>query len=253
MKAEEKEIKEKYNIAAEYYHDLRTKTYPTGWFYNEMLEMPATFELMNNIKGKRILDFGCGTGIYSKKMTEMGAKVKGFDISQEMLKIAKRENPKLELRLGSGYKIPFNEKFDIVVAPLVLEHLEDWDRVFKQIKRVLKKEGHFIFSTDNPVVEVTTKTRKKEIMVRKFENYFAERKNYSHWGNIINKKEIKDLMMPSYHKTYESIIKIILDNNFEIVGYKDCFPLRKAKKYFPEKYSFASQIPTFCVWKVKLK
>ena len=85
---EEKRAKESYDFMAEYYHDVRTRRNPKGWFYNELLEMPATLELLGNIKGKKILDFGCGTGIYAKILTKKNAKVKGFDISPKMLEIA---------------------------------------------------------------------------------------------------------------------------------------------------------------------
>src|SRR3989344_6168312 len=138
MKQEEKEAKKNYDLSAEVYHNLRTKENPQGWFYNELLEMPSTLELLGNIKGKKILDFGCGTGIYAKLLTKKGAIVKGFDLSPAMLKIAKEENPKLNLILGSGYNIPFNEKFDIVVASLVVHYLKDWDKMLKEVKRVLK-------------------------------------------------------------------------------------------------------------------
>ena len=53
MKSDEKEANEKYNLIAEGYHFLRTKKYPSGWFYNELLEMPAVFELLGNVKGKK--------------------------------------------------------------------------------------------------------------------------------------------------------------------------------------------------------
>jgi len=96
----EKEVSKNYDILAESYHEMRTKKYPQGWFYNEMLEMPATLELLGNVKGKKILDFGCGTGIYAKILTKKRAKVKGFDISREMIKIAKQENPNLDLRVS---------------------------------------------------------------------------------------------------------------------------------------------------------
>jgi len=253
MKPDEKEARRKYSVVAKHYHNWRTKVHPEGWFYNEMLEMPATFELLGNLKGKKVLDFGCGTGIYAKEMTARRAKVKGFDISPEMLELAKKVNPKLDLRLGSGYKIPFKEKFDIVVASLVIEHFKDWDKVFGQVKSVLKKGGVFIFSMDNPVIEATSKTTKKRAMVRKFEDYFAEKKTYGRWSNILHKNEVKNVMMPSYHKTYETIIKTILKQGFEIVDYKDCFPLKKAKKLFPRRYRFASRIPYFCVWKIAKK
>lgn len=116
MKKEEKEAKRRYDLIAEYYHYYRTMLNLKGWMYNEHLEMPATFELLGNLKSKKVLDIGCGTGIYARKMNKMGAKVKGFDLSSSMLAIARRENPKLDLREGSFYKIPFKERFDIAVA-----------------------------------------------------------------------------------------------------------------------------------------
>lgn len=244
MNESEKKVIKKYDEVAEEYH--KTRTTGKSNFYNTYLEMPSTLKLLGKIKGKKILDFGCGTGIYAKLLTKKGAIVKGFDISPNMVEIAKRENPKLDLRLGSGNKIPFNEKFDIVLAPLVLNYLEDWNKVFKQIKKLLTKEGVFIFSMRNPVIESFEKPKEKkgDIINLKIKNYFFEEKFYTHW---------KKIEMPSYHKTYETIIKIILNNGFELIGYKDCFPLKKSKKLFPEEYETFSKVPFFCVWKVKSK
>ena len=177
MESDEREAIKKYSIVGEHYHNLRTKIHPKGWIYNEFLEMPATFELLGNLKGKKVLDIGCGAGIYAKIMTQKGARVKGFDITPKMLEIAKRENPNLDLRKGSFSKIPFKEKFDIVIAPLVIDYVENWDNGFKEVRRVLKKDGYFIFSVGNPVFEITVKTDKKKKFVRKFEDYFKENKN----------------------------------------------------------------------------
>ena|SRR3989344_3689705 len=249
MKPEEKEAKKVYDNAADYYHYGRTKKYPQGWFYNELLEMPATLELLGNVKGKKILDFGCGTGIYAKLLTKKGAIVKGFDISEEMLKIAKKENPKLDLKIGSGYKIPFNEKFDIILASLVVHYLKDWNKMLREIKRVLKPNGLFIFSTGNPVCEVRERINYKGRKFRTFGDYFNERKIYGIWRNFNG----KDLKVASYHITYETLIRRILSNGFEIIGYKDCFPLKKAKKLFPEEYKDSLKTIHFCVWKVRKK
>ena len=249
MKLEEKEAIEKYSKSAVAYHNWRTKENPNGWFYNELLEMPATLELLGNIKNKKILDFGCGTGIYAKLLTQKGAKVKGFDISKEMLEIAEKENPKLDLRLGSGYKIPFNEKFDIVLASLVVHYLKDWDKMFKEVRRVLKSGDCFIFSTGNPVAEARKKIEIGNQKISVLDNYFNEGKIYGKWKDNKGNK----MKMSSYHKTYETIIKTIVKNNFEIVDYKDCFPIKKAKKLFPEDYAEYSRKPFFCVWKIKKK
>ncbi len=247
---EEKEAKKAYDFMADYYHYHRTEKYPNGWFYNEMLEMPATLELLGNVRGKKMLDFGCGTGIYAKLLTKKGAKIKGFDISDEMLRIARRENPKLDLRHGSGYKIPFNEKFDIVYAALVIDYFKDWDKVFKQVSKVLKKGGIFVFSAGNPVSECskTIKCNGKKFKALGIRDYFDEKVHYADWT-----MENDEVTVPSYHKTYETIIKTIIRNGFEIVDYKDTYPLEKAKKLFPKDYRVYSRMPYFCVFKLKKK
>ena len=249
MKPEEESAKKEYDFMAEHYHNWRTKENPHGWFFNELLEMPATLSLLGDVMNKKILDFGCGTGIYAKLLTKKGAKVKGFDISPEMIKIAKRENPNLDLKVGSGYDIPFNEKFDIVLASLVVHYLEDWNKMLNGISKVLSKGGIFIFSTGNPVSEFSDKIKVGKKKIRTFGNYFKEGRKYSVWKNIKN----KDLKVFSYHKTYEGIINLVLQNGFEIIGYKDAFPLKEAKKLFPEDYELYSKIPYFCVWKIKKK
>ena len=250
MKAkEEKEARRLYNYIAEHYHNYRTKVNPEGWFFNEMLEMPATLELLGDVKGKKVLDWGCGSGIYAKLMTKKGAIVKGFDISEEMIKIAKRENPQLDLRIGSGLKIPFKEKFDIVIASLALHYLNNWNKALKEVSRVLKRGGFFIFSSGNPVEEShkSVKCGKKKFHI--LDNYFTERKIYGTWRNIRDKK----IAVLAYHKTYETIINTILRSGFEIVDYKDCYPIKKSKRLFPEFYDEYTRIPFFCVWKVRKK
>jgi len=249
MKQEEREAIENYGKSAIAYHNWRTKANPHGWFYNEFLEMPTTLKLLGVVKNKKILDFGCGTGIYAKLLTSMGAKVKGFDISKEMLEIAKKENPTLDLKEGSGYKIPFDEKFDIVVSALTVHYLKDWNKMFREVARVLKRGGIFVFSTGNPVHDTREKLEINGKRMVVFGDYFKERRISNIWRDNYG----KEMQMSFYHKTYETIIKTILNNNFEIVDYKDCFPLKRAKKLFPEDYADYSKKPFFCAWKVKKK
>ncbi len=244
MKVEEKEAREKYDEICEVYHNSRN--FGEGNFYNQMLEMPTTLKLLGKVKGKKILDFGCGTGIYANLLTKKGAIVKGFDISPNMIKIAKKENPRLDLRIGSGNKIHFKEKFDIVIAPLVVSYMKDWKRIFKQINTLLRDKGIFIFSLRNPVIDSLERIQEKKNMVFEVKaiNYFEEKKIYHKW---------KKIEMPHYHKTYETLIKTVLESGFEIIGYKDAFPLKKSKKIFPDEYRVYSQIPLFCIWKVRRK
>jgi ubiquinone/menaquinone biosynthesis C-methylase UbiE len=260
MKLDEIEAKNKYNIIAEHYHNWRTKLNTKGWMYNEHLEMPATLKLIGNIKGKKVLDFGCGTGIYTKILKEKGANVKGFDISDSMLKIAKEYCKGVEFKKGTGNKIPYNEKFDIILASLVIDYFKDWNKPLKEVHRVLNTKGYFIFSMGNPITETSIRykingkrIKYKGIPIRILGDYFTEKKIYGTWKNILHNKEVINIKMPTYHKTYETIIKIILNNGFEIVEYIDCYPTKKSKKLFPKEYNFLTKVPYFCVWKVRKK
>ena len=246
-----KEAEEKYDKIAGQYHRMRTEDNPEGWFYNELLEMPATLELLGKVRDKKVLDLGCGTGIYSRILNEKGAEVKGVDISEKMLEIARKENPELDFKKGSVSNIPFDEKFDVVVSPLVFDYVENWDKALEEIRGSLKEEGIFVFSKCNPFVEIAKKMEiegKKEKIIK---NYFDEGKFYAEWKSP--RKGDLDVRMPHYHKTYETITKILIRNGFEIIDYKDARPIEKAKELFPEDYEKYSEYPQFSVWKLKKK
>ena len=129
----------------------------------------------------------------------------------------------------------------------MVHYFKDWDKMFKEVSRVLKKGGIFVFSTNNPVHDSRKVIKVKEKNVSAFGDYFFEGKTSMSWKNNNGKK----MKMTFYRKTYQSIIEVILKNGFEIVGYKDCFPLKKAKKLFPDDYRVYSKKPFFTSWKVR--
>ena len=239
-----KKTKNFYNKIAEDYHYLRTKKHPEGWFYNELLEMPTTLKLLGNIKDKKVLDLGCGVGLYTKILIKKRAKVKGFDISEKEIEIARKENPNVEFIIGNAERMPYkNNEFDIVLAALVMEYFKDWDKVLKEVRRVLKKDGIFIFSIGNPVVNCVRAKSASRAMIKR--NYFKEGLEKSKWW--------EGVYMHWYHKKFGTIVRLLVNNGFELEDYEDSYPLKKAKKLFPEDYSTASTLPYFCTWKWRKK
>jgi ubiquinone/menaquinone biosynthesis C-methylase UbiE len=210
-------------------------------FENEYLEMPTTLGMLGKIKGKKILDLGCGTGIYSRKLTDRGAKVKGIDISEEEIKIAKDYNPRAEFVSGDAQKLPYkNGEFDIVLASLVLECMKDWDSLLSEVNRVLKKGGVFVFSGGNPVTNCISMKGNKKIEIRR--NYFGENEKIkSVWENGVT--------MYWYHKSFGTVVRLLKKQGFELDDFQDAQPLLKAKKLFPKEYKNSSQLPYFCTWK----
>ncbi len=58
--------------------------------HNAYYERPATLSLMPEVKGKRVLDAGCGSGVYSEWLIEHGAEIVAVDASPKMVELAKQ-------------------------------------------------------------------------------------------------------------------------------------------------------------------
>jgi len=236
-----------YDVLAKGYYEARKYNQGMGYFYNCLSEWPSTLKLLGNVRGKKILDVGCGPGLYASLLIKKGAVVKGMDISKELIGIAKKEAPAAEFIIGDAERLPYkNSEFDIVIAPLVLHYLNSWDEALKEIHAVLKKGGVFIFSHGNPFAE---KRKRKKWFFKRFrviEGYFDEGAKYSLW-----KRKNKKITLVRYHKTYATIIKLLIKHGFEIIDYEDCKPLPEAKELFPAKYKKCLNYPPFCAWKLR--
>ena len=106
-----------------------------------------------NIKNLKILDVGCGGGIICEPLARLGAKVTGIDFVPNNIKAAKIHSKKNKLKINYIYKdiekSKLDAKFDIILMFEVLEHLDNWKKTIKNIKKNLNKDGLVIISTIN--------------------------------------------------------------------------------------------------------
>ncbi|GGC16126.1 SAM-dependent methyltransferase [Oxalicibacterium flavum] len=119
-------------------------------------EWPALRARIQDLRGARVLDLGCGFGWFCRWAAEQGADtVLGLDVSENMLtrarasttdrRIAYRHADLEHVRLGrSG--------FDLVYSSLVLHYLENLPRLFGEIHGALEEGGDFLFSVEHPLV-----------------------------------------------------------------------------------------------------
>ena len=113
-----------------------------------------TKNLFETFEGKKILDLGCGTGrIYP---LFKNSEYFGVDISQKLLNIFKTKHPEARFCLTDGFDIPVEkESIDIIWCWSIFTHypLEDIEKMLKEMKRILKKDGRIYVSyiiSDNP-------------------------------------------------------------------------------------------------------
>lgn len=121
------------------------------------------------LKGKKVLDVGCGTGRTISDLKKAGANVVGVDPSEEMLKIAKKKFSSVEMFAGEIENLPFeDESFDVVVTLFVIAHLKTLDKAFQEIYRVLKPGGVFIVSNINQKKAPVLKMGREEFVIDSF-------------------------------------------------------------------------------------
>ncbi|ALC81709.1 MULTISPECIES: class I SAM-dependent methyltransferase [Bacillus] len=108
-----------------------------------------------DVKGKKALDIGCGGGIYTKALSEMGASyVTGLDFSEQMLISAKdncKDHNNIDFKVGNALdtKLP-GEQYDVVLERAVIHHITDLSSCFKETFRLLKKGGSCIIQDRTP-------------------------------------------------------------------------------------------------------
>jgi ubiquinone/menaquinone biosynthesis C-methylase UbiE len=104
------------------------------------------------VKGKVVLDIASGSGYGTKIISKTAKFVYGVDVNEMAINYSKKKysNKNIEYILGDGEKIPIdNNTIDVVVTFETIEHIKNYKKFVKEIKRVLKKNGLLIISTPN--------------------------------------------------------------------------------------------------------
>jgi len=117
--------------------------------------------LHEHATGKRILDFGCGSGIHTTEMARFAGHVTGIDISPETIRLAQEHAQSEGLAGKTTFVVKDAENldfppgsFDVVTVHGVLHHM-DLDAAMSQIRKVLTPQGRAIFLealANNPII-----------------------------------------------------------------------------------------------------
>ncbi len=118
------------------------------------------FKIKNKMKplsGIKVLDIGCGGGLLSEPMRQLGADVTGIDASDKNINIAKLHSKKNNLKINylcsSPEKLKVKKKFDVVLNMEIVEHVEDVNFFLKCCSKLLKKNGLMFVATINKTLK----------------------------------------------------------------------------------------------------
>jgi len=111
--------------------------------------------LLPDLKGKKVLDLGCGYGWHCRYAVEHGAQsVVGTDISEKMLEEAKARtaDARISYRKVAIEDIDFSpESFDLVISSLAFHYVEPFETVCEKLYRIVKRNGDLVFSVEHPI------------------------------------------------------------------------------------------------------
>jgi len=152
----------------------------TGDLAHRQVINPIVAKFLGNLKGKVVLDAGCGNGYWARKMAKKAKKVVGVDFTEELVKLAKSKPSvtNLEFIVGDLRKLNLpDNKFDIVLCNMTLMDVDGLDRAIGEMSRVLKTSGKMVISITHPCFENPPNTsslenKKGEKIGRLVKHYF---------------------------------------------------------------------------------
>ncbi len=205
--------------------------------HNAYYERPATWSLLGPVAGKRVLDAGCGVGIYAELLLEAGADVVAVDANAKMLEMARlrlKSRPVELVHATLERKMDFlgDASFDLIVCALVLDYVYDWHQVFGEFHRVLKPGGVVVYSVTHPFVDYVEHHHRG--------NYFAvERVEYL-WRGFGT-----EVQVPSYRRSIGDLVTPLLAKGFQLQAILEPRPQAAFMTADPEEYEKLMYQPGF--------
>lgn len=131
----------------------RLERFGAGW--QRAVEHADLLSLLPDVRGRRVLDLGCGAGQLAHHLAMSGAaEVVGVDVSEKMLALAQAEwaHPNVTYQRGAIEDLRFPDgRFDLVVSSLAFHYVDDYRALVRRIAGWLTSGGVLVYSTEHPI------------------------------------------------------------------------------------------------------
>ncbi|MEO3999062.1 class I SAM-dependent methyltransferase [Mesorhizobium sp. CAU 1732] len=208
--------------------------------HNALYERPATHALLGDVDGLDVLDAGCGSGIGTERLARGGARVSGFDITPEMLALARKRCEGLNVAFhDSDLSQPLDwladESFDRVLSSLALDYVEHLQPVFREFFRVTRPGGQLVFSMGHPMRDW------QDERARGGGTYFETNLWGMHWGGFGEPAPY----VQSYRRPLAEIVNGLSESGWIIDRLVEPLPDSAMKRQDPGHFEELSKAPAF--------
>jgi ubiquinone/menaquinone biosynthesis C-methylase UbiE len=224
-----------------------------------LINSPAFFKMLPNIKGLKGLDIGCGEGYNTRIAAEKGAILTAIDLSETFIKLAEKiekDHPLgIKYQIASALNLPFPANhFDFIMATMSLMDVADNEKAITEAFRVLKPGGFFQFSISHPFStgrwkwERDESGRKIALTVNDYFNHIDG--EIEEWIFGAAPKEITDNMekfrVPRFHHTLADWLNMLIKSGFILEEFCEPHIEDEALKEHPEEYD-SLIVPLFLI------
>lgn len=204
--------------------------------YNALYDRPAVLDLMGEVAGKRVLDVGCGPGLYAEELVARGAEVVAFDHGTRMVALAReRLGARVEVRVHDLAEpldwIP-DASFDAALMALVIHHLDDRVSALRELHRVLRPGGFLVVSTHHPTND----------WLRHGGSYFTTEAIEETWSRGWHVRYWRQPMTASWNEFTEA--------GFVVERLVEPLPDPEMGEQFPEDYETLRREPAFIAFRL---
>lgn len=226
--------------------------------YHSYYEKPAMYSLLPDIKDKKVISLGCGSGEDSEYLRNLGTSQSvGVDISEKLIDIAKLNYPKCDFKVMDMEKLDFlDSSFDFAYSSLAIHYIENWTNTFKEVYRILKPNSYFLFSCNHPVQSSMTasqneteKTRQLAIIKNKTTEETTIVGNYLD-RNKLDIKLGKGTFVTAWHKSIGEIVSEMKEAGFLIEDFVEPKPLPEMESISLKDFKTLNKIPKFMIFKL---
>ena len=125
------------------------------YFSNKQLKNDVSFitDVLKLKKSDKVLDLACGHGRHTIELAKKGFDIDGLDFSKHLIDLAKSEANKQRLSVyfyvQNIHAINLNKKYNKIFLFFSEFGLFDAEKVFRNVRKILKKDGQFLLDTDN--------------------------------------------------------------------------------------------------------
>jgi SAM-dependent methyltransferase len=132
--------------------DWRIQVGKDGDSNRQLNSDPVLWRFAGDVRGRSVLDAGCGTGYLTQQLFDRGAKVTGVDFSERMIEIARTDHPAIEFRVDSCSELRTiaDASTDLVITNYVLMDTPDLSGTMRAICRILRPGGVAVHIFSHP-------------------------------------------------------------------------------------------------------